>query len=56
MNDQSDNMLRDSEIKFQCRLLLMVISALPKELQKELVPIVENIVKIENDRLDKQNT
>lgn len=55
MSDQIEGMIRDSDIKFQCRILLTVIQIikLPKELEDELVGPIHEIVKLENARLDK---
>lgn len=52
MADQSDGMIRDSDIKFECRILLSIVSVLPKELQDELLDPIHNIIKLENKRLD----
>lgn len=55
MPDQSIGMIRDSDIKFECRLLLTFIQAmkLPDELERELIQPIGRIVKLENKRLDK---
>ena len=55
MADQSDSMIRDSDIKFQCRVLLSILAIvkLPKELENEFLGPINEIVKLENNRLDK---
>lgn len=55
MGDQVEGMIRDSDIKFQCRLLLHIIQILklPKEWEDELIQPIDAIVKFENERLDK---
>lgn len=55
MGDQSTAVIRDSDIKFECRLLLHVIQVmkLPKELEDELVGPIARIVSLENKRLDR---
>lgn len=55
MSDQAEGMIRDSDVKFQCRLLLKVIQIiqLPRELEDELLGPINEIVKLENKRLDK---
>lgn len=55
MNGQSEGMIRDSDIKFECRILLSIVSVLPKELQDELLPSIARIIRLENERLDKLN-
>lgn len=54
MSDQAKGMIRDSDVKFECRLLLKIIQImqLPKELEDELVQPIGRIVKLENKRLD----
>jgi hypothetical protein len=55
MSDQAAGMIRDSDIKWECRLLLKAIGImqLPKELEQELIEPISRILKIENERLDK---
>lgn len=55
MSDQVEGMIRDSDIKFECRLLLQIIQImkLPKELEDELIQPIGRIVELENARLDK---
>lgn len=55
MSDQVEGMIRDSDIKFNCRLLINIIQImqLPKELEDELLEPISKIVKLENKRLDK---
>jgi hypothetical protein len=53
-NDQSDGMIRDSDIKFQCRLLIAVVSSFEltdMQLKLLLEPLHE-IIQLENNRLD----
>ena len=55
MSDQVEGMIRDSDIKFECRLLLVAIKMLDldKELEEQLMESLYRIIKIENNRLDK---
>lgn len=55
MSDQVEGMIRDSDIKFECRVLLKIIEImkLPIELENELIRPIEKIVKLENQRLDR---
>lgn len=55
MTDQAEGMIRDSDIKFECRLLLKIIQImkLPKELEQELLEPISRIVDLENKRLDR---
>jgi len=50
--DQVEGSIRDSEIKFQCRLLLAYLQHLPKELHEILMEPVAEIIKLENKRLN----
>lgn len=52
--DQSNSMIRDSDIKFECRLLLFAIAnlKLDKSLEQELLRSIHNILTIENKRLN----
>lgn len=54
MADQVGGMIRDSDIKFECRILLSIIQImkLPKELEDELIQPIHEIIKFENKRLD----
>lgn len=54
MADQVGGMIRDSDVKFECRLLLHIIQIikLPKELEDELLEPISRIVDLENKRLD----
>lgn len=51
--DQVTGMIRDSDIKFQCRLLLMCVAALPVNLQDVFLEPIQEIIRLENERLDK---
>lgn len=55
MSDQVEGFIRDSDIKFQCRILLHVLSVcqFPNELEQEFLQPIREIVKLENERLDK---
>lgn len=52
--DQVEGILLDSDIKFECRLLLFAIAnlKLDKGLEQELLRSIHNILTIENKRLD----
>lgn len=52
MSDQVEGMIRDSDIKFECRLLLAAIKVCPKEIQDTLIEPIMRIVELENQRLD----
>lgn len=54
MSDQVEGMIRDSDVKFECRILLKMlqIMKLPKELEQELIEPISRILEIENKRLD----
>lgn len=54
MSDQIEGMIRDSDIKFECRILLRMLQVmgLPKEVEQELIEPISKILEIENKRLD----
>ena len=54
MSDQVTGMIRDSDIKFECRLLITAIEnlGLTEGDKQILYEIVHNILVIENKRLD----
>ncbi len=54
MPDQIDGMVRDSDVKFECRLLLMAVLqfALPKYQEDIVLEIISKITKLENERLE----
>lgn len=56
MADQVEGMIRDSDIKFECRLLIGMVLALPEDLQLMLLEPLHRIVKLENERLNKLAT
>lgn len=54
MGDQTEGIIRDSDIKFECRMLLATIQNIgisEEQINMVLEPI-SNIVRIENDRLE----
>ena len=55
MADQIEGMIRDSDVKFQCRLLLAIIQSfdLPKGQLTLLLEPIHQIVVLENERLNK---
>lgn len=58
MSDQVESGIMDSDIKFQCRLLLTIleICRLPKEIKIEFLGPISEIVRLENKRLRKLRT
>lgn len=51
--DQSDGMIRDSDIKFQVRLLINALVRLKVANEQSILEPLMKIVKLENERLDK---
>lgn len=52
MSDQVNGMIMDSDIKFECRLMLEALKHLNSDgLNEIFLPMINNIVKLENERL-----
>jgi len=55
MSDQHTGMIRDSDIKFECRVLLAIIQSTDMDVnvKDSILLIIGNIARLENERLDK---
>lgn len=53
MPDQVNSIIRDSDIKFECRLLIATLGAIPVTYRDLLLSHVQKIIQLENARLDK---